>query len=166
MKILKNQFSLLFFLFLIMILDSQLSFAINNILHFTSIVSTHLMLLGLMYFFKNQSPLFVLITAGILGCLFDSFYLGSLGIATILLPLIFISVIYLPRSVITSWSQGFLVFMLIVFLYEVGGYLLSQFWGIYAGNMVSFISTRFTPTFLANIIIYVLGQKGLKFLFG
>ncbi|HFI0777414.1 TPA: rod shape-determining protein MreD, partial [Streptococcus suis] len=116
-------FPLLFLMFLI---DSQLStiFSVASISSFS--ISSHLLLLVGLYMI-DVVPLPSSVTMFfLLGVIYDQYYLNILGIATTILPLLLFIVYHFYRSFNRSWILDLLVFLLMIFYFEFVSYIFAR----------------------------------------
>ena len=119
-------------LFLLMILDGQITHILTGVSSGTWVPVSHLFLIFLMYSVTQHRPSYIIILAAVLGAIYDSYYLGIYGIATLLFPLIAFSAIIMVA------------------------------FGFAHLNFINFVVYQLAPTLLLNIILAVALQFPLE----
>ena len=105
---------------------------------------------------------YVLIVGVLLGIVYDSYFLGIFGIASLILPLIALFVYQIQTVVFTNrWTRLFTV-IIIVFAFQVLSTLIVNLVGVVNVNFVSFIVRQLAPTLALNIVFAMLLQWPLE----
>ena len=105
---------------------------------------------------------YVLIVGVLLGIIYDSYFLGIFGIASLILPLIALFVYQIQTVVFTNrWTRLFTV-IIIVFAFQVLSTLIVNLVGVVNVNFVSFIVRQLAPTLALNIAFAILLQWPLE----
>ncbi|HEM3177190.1 TPA: rod shape-determining protein MreD [Streptococcus suis] len=144
-------FPLLFLMFLI---DSQLStiFSVASISSFS--ISSHLLLLVGLYMI-DVVPLPSSVTMFfLLGVIYDQYYLNILGIATTILPLLLFIVYHFYRSFNRSWILDLLVFLLMIFYFEFVSYIFARIFHLTNLSIFIFTFYNLLPSLLVNTGIF------------
>lgn len=107
-------------LFLLMILDGQITHILTGYSSGTWVPVSHLFLIFLMYSVTQHRPSYIIIIlAAVLGAIYDSYYLGIYGIATLLFPLIALFIYNIQTTIFTNrWTRLFTT-IIIVTAFEV-----------------------------------------------
>ena len=150
------------FLFFLLLLDGQLT-------HFFTVLSggsimpvSHLLLIFMVYTVTQHRHSYVLIVGVLLGIIYDSYFLGIFGIASLILPLIALFVYQIQTVVFTNrWTRLFTV-IIIVFAFQVLSTLIVNLVGVVNVNFVSFIVRQLAPTLALNIAFAILLQWPLE----
>ncbi|MGT2803226.1 rod shape-determining protein MreD [Streptococcus henryi] len=165
MAFFKNKYFLTFILFILLILDGQISYFLNSILgyhwHFTS----HLFLLASILFAINTSSLFSFLIFAVFGFLFDSYYLGQLGIMVILLPMFALLFSKITKPYVVHLFPSLFIFIISVFSLDMLGYFFAVFYGMTNFSLGIYIMYSVAPTLILNLVFFSLFQKTFKKLF-
>lgn len=154
----KNRYVLCFFLFLLMLLDGQLSFLVSSIFSYHLTISSHLLLLALLYFYQDKQQIFIWLTALLLGFLFDIYYLDRVGFVMFLLPFL-LSIASKITPFVTTTFQTVILYMIVLFLFEFIGEICAILLGMTQHSIAYFVTYSFAPTLLYNIFMYFICHK-------
>jgi rod shape-determining protein MreD len=123
---------------------------------------SHLLLIFMVYTVTQHRHSYVLIVGVLLGIIYDSYFLGIFGIASLILPLIALFVYQIQTVVFTNrWTRLFTV-IIIVFAFQVLSTLIVNLVGVVNVNFVSFIVRQLAPTLALNIAFAILLQWPLE----
>lgn len=123
---------------------------------------SHLLLIFMVYTVTQHRHSYVLIVGVLLGIVYDSYFLGIFGIASLILPLIALFVYQIQTVVFTNrWTRLFTV-IIIVFAFQVLSTLIVNLVGVVNVNFVSFIVRQLAPTLALNIVFAILLQWPLE----
>jgi rod shape-determining protein MreD len=123
---------------------------------------SHLLLIFMVYTVTQHRHSYVLIVGVLLGIVYDSYFLGIFGIASLILPLIALFVYQIQTVVFTNrWTRLFTV-IIIVFAFQVLSTLIVNLVGVVNVNFVSFIVRQLAPTLALNIVFAMLLQWPLE----
>lgn len=150
-----NTYKLLFpvFLFLIMLIDGQITMNMRAPMGNDSFLNSHLLLICLVVGGMGLSKKYMIITATILGLLFDMYYYGIVGINMAVLPatvlLIHFVFKYVPVNIIS------IILSLIVFItiMEGSAYLLQVVFNLRRPDFLMFIANNLGPTLIFNVFL-------------
>lgn len=159
MKFYKNKYFLLLLLFLLMLIDGQLSSLASSIFSYHLKVSSHLLLLAVLYFYHDKNKYFMFISSLVLGGIFDIYYLQRIGLVIFLLPILVIFTSKISKNFFVSNFQTLIFYIVILFLFEIVGELGAVLLGMTAMSMTYFIAYCFAPTLIYNILMYLIFQK-------
>lgn len=156
------------FLFLIMLVDGQLTTLLINALPSYLKVSSHLLLLSLIFLAnqnKEKSLVNILVFA-IIGLVYDSYYLGLIGMAATLLP-IFVSVLEeLFKTIRFNWFNVILINLILVFTFDSLAYFLGYLLDLNHLRFDIFMVEHLAPSlfynFLQTLVIYPIFLNILK----
>lgn len=137
-------------LFLLMLLDGQISTLLMNILSLGA--TSRLLLLALVFMSHQKADVRNVLIFACIGFLYDVYYLNLIGIATTLLP-VFASVLGPIRKNLRFNLLNFLLLSLIViFFYELLSYFLAIFIGIGNLDFEKFVVKMLAPTLIWNLL--------------
>ena len=123
---------------------------------------SHLLLIFMVYTVTQHRHSYVLIVGVLLGIIYDSYFLGIFGIASLILPLIALFVYQIQSVVFTNrWTRLFTV-IIIVFAFQILSTLIVNLVGVVNVNFVSFIVRQLAPTLALNIVFALLLQWPLE----
>ena len=147
-----------------MLIDGQLSFLASSIFSYHLMISSHLLLLAVLYFYHDKHKYFMFISSLVLGGIFDIYYLNRIGLV----------IFYYQSSHFTSKIsksffmrnfQTLIFYIIILFLFEIVGELGAILLGMTTMSMTYFIAYCFAPTLIYNILMYLIFQKVFKKVF-
>ena len=137
-------------LFLLMILDGQITHILTGVSSGTWVPVSHLFLIFLMYSVTQHRPSYIIILAAVLGAIYDSYYLGIYGI---LFPLIALFIYNIQITIFTNrWTRLFTT-IIIVTAFEVFSAIIMAAFGFAHLNFINFVVYQLAPTLLLNIIL-------------
>ncbi|NQP32467.1 rod shape-determining protein MreD [Streptococcus suis] len=144
-------FPLLFLMFLI---DSQLSslFSMFSISIFS--ISGHLLLLAGLYMIDVISLPYSIIMFVLLGIIYDQYYLNILGIASTILPLLLFIIHHFYKWFKRSWFLDLLVFLLMVFYFEFVSYIFGRLFHLTNLSIFIFTFYNLLPSLLVNTGVF------------
>lgn len=152
-------------LFLIMLLDGQITMNMRAPMINESFLNSHLLLIGLIVGGMGLSKRYMLVTSTILGLLFDIYYYGIVGINMAVLPatvlLIHFVFEYVPVNIIS------IILSLIVFttIMEGSAYLLQVIFNLRRPDFLMFLVNNLGPTLIFNVFLcLVLSYPITKFI--
>lgn len=150
---------------LMMLLDGVLASTLQVLLSTQNyMIVPHLLLMTvtLFSFYATDEP--VVIYAGIIGFLYDSYFIGYYGVYLC----VFMVVAYLTRLISPFFSQNVLFATLIVILgmavADGAVYLFYQFNGMTSMTWIQFMVQRMWPTLLFNTVLFFFIYNPLKFI--
>ena len=151
--------------FLLMLVDAHLTATFTAWGHDNYIWSTHLILIVLLFSSAVLSKRYMIISALILGVIFDLYYIGVIGIYSVALPLtvwlMFVMQDALRQNILTYFF-GTIIFMTV---FDVVVALIQSIFNL-ASIQVLFFTTHFLgPTLLVNIFFFFVLYYPLKKLF-
>ena len=154
-----------FLLFILMLIDGQLSYLLSSIFSYHLMISSHLFLLGLLYFYHEKDNIFILLSSMVLGIIFDVYYLNIIGIMLVLLPIIVFIISRVSKSFFFGIFQTLVFYIIILFLFEIIGFVLSYLIGMTTMSLPQFITYSFAPTLIYNFLMYLIVHRILKKIF-
>ena len=153
---------MLLLLFLLMLIDGQLSFLASSMFSYHLVISSHLLLLAVLYFYHDKNKYFVVISSIVLGGIFDIYYLNRIGLVIFLLPIIIIFTRNIGKNFFVSIFQMLIFYIIVLFLFEIIGELGAIILGMTTISMTHFITYCFGPSLIYNTFMYLLFQKLFK----
>ncbi|OFI49758.1 rod shape-determining protein MreD [Floricoccus tropicus] len=154
-----------FILFVTILFDGQFSNFIFTISKGKFYATSNIFLIFLIYVILKNSYLYNVVTSLILGFVYDSYFTGIIGIATLIYPLIALFIYHIRPIVHTNRLTRFFTLIIIITIFEVMKVVIIQITGLGDVQFLSFISKTLAPTLLLNIIIWVLLQIPLERIF-
>lgn len=151
--------------FFMMLVDAHLTRTFLSWSHGNYIWSTHLLLLIMFFVVTRLSQRYMIISALIIGSIFDVYYLGVLGIYAVAFPLV-VWLMYLLEETLyknlLTESFGWIILVTCIELITLGIQLLFKLTSI---NIVYFVAHFLGPTLLVNILIFTILYYPLSKLF-
>ena len=152
-------------LFILMLVDTQLTRIFNNVTENVYLANAHLFLIALMVCCQVLPKRYMLITGLILGLLFDSYYISVIGIYAVTIPAI-IWLMYLLHNVLyRSIFTMFFGTVILVTVYEVLPLAIQVLFNLTTVQINFFVSRFLGPTLLINLLLFVLFIFPFKRLF-
>lgn len=164
-----SRFSFQFFspilLFFLMLIDGQLTQLMTTMTGGVYTPVSHLMLIFLLYEVTQHKHGYMVIMAVFLGLVYDGYFLGIYGIASLLLPLIALFLYNIQTVVFTNrWTRLFSI-IIIVTAFEVLSLVIAAIFGLTHLNFLDFIVYQLSATLLVNIVFATLLQFPLERLY-
>ena len=155
MKIKQGIFFLLA-LFTTFFLDEQLTFFFSGFTGFRVTLASHLLLLVIFYGSFEFGSVLTYALLFLTGLFYDSHYVLTLGLVSLLLPLFFF-LLRLSGNVLTKgWWQRLFAFLCLLICFEVLLYGLARLVGLTSYPFRNFLTAQLLPTILINLA-YMLG---------
>ncbi|GAB2025350.1 rod shape-determining protein MreD [Lactovum odontotermitis] len=149
-------------LFCLMLIDGQFSnFLANTFSQFIFPVS-HFFLIFLMYSTLKHHLTYLLIMSTALGIIYDSYFLGVIGIAAAIFPLISLFLYEIRETVFQNrWTRIFTI-IIIVFTFEAASFGIEYGFGLATIGPLDFVLKELAATLVLNIILAVILQWPLE----
>lgn len=149
-------------LFFLMLVDGQVTQLLSSISGGTLTPVSHLLLIFMVYTVTQHRHSYVVIVALLIGMIYDSYYLGVFGVATLLFPLIVLFVYNIQMTVFTNrWTRLFTI-IIIVTAFELASNLIIGIVGLSQFDLINFVVYQLAPTLLLNIVFSVVLQFPLE----
>ncbi|MGX7199396.1 rod shape-determining protein MreD [Enterococcus nangangensis] len=145
-----------FTFFLLMLLDGQMTRALDSIFHQNFFIHPHTLMLALVLATFQLSRRYMLITATIIGVLMDSYYIGIIGIYALCLPLIVLLCYQIFQYVHPNAFTLLLAVIIFVTVLETSLLLVQGVFSLADVNFVNFITQTLGPTLLLNIALFLI----------
>lgn len=145
-----------------MLIDGQLSFLASSIFSYHLMISSHLLLLAVLYFYHDKHKYFMFISSLVLGGIFDIYYLNRIGLVIFLLPILVIFTSKISKSFFMRNFQTLIFYIIILFLFEIVGESAAVLLGMTTLSIANFIAYSFAPTLIFNVLLYLIFQKLFK----
>lgn len=149
-------------LFLLLLIDAHLSNFFSLLFSYKLMISSHLFLLGVLYFYHGKSSRFTIISTFTLGLVFDIYYLDIIGFITFLLPFLVVLISKVSSTFFKDIFQTLFFYIVVLFLFEIIGYL--TLWSLGWTNMTLsyFVTYSFAPSLIFNIVLYFIVYRLFK----
>lgn len=151
--------------FFLMLIDGQLTLAIETWTDNTYFASVHLMLLGFMMAVPSLSKRQLLLTALVLGWICDSYYVGILGVYTVALTGTVLLMITFQNVVEANMMTAFFGLIIFSTSYELISVILQLVFHLSEVSFLLFITRVLGPTLLFNMLIFVIFSYPFKLMF-
>lgn len=153
-------------LFASFLMDGQVSSLLSNLAPGTVTITSHLLLVvGL--FYAVYLPLsYALILFFLLGCLYDVYYLGVLGIATTILPFVTYLTYYFYQHLQFKRVTNLMILLVLVFTFEFANYLLARCFQLTNLSVFIFVFYNLMPSLVFNFVFLAVTQPLFEQLFG
>lgn len=157
----KRSFFILLALLLTFFLDDQLSFYLSNAFSYRLILSSHLLLIMLMYAgvsLKGWWPYPFLV---VLGIFYDAHYFSALGLSVWLFPACFYLFRKFANHMLGGRLERFLFLLCLLFTFSMATYGLALVYGLTTYPVTYFVTYDLAPSLLLNALYLLLLQKRL-----
>lgn len=149
-------------LFFLILIDGQITGAISTLTSGHLVFVSHLVLIFLVYTVTQHKYFYVVVLAIFLGLIYDSYYQGIYGVASLLLPLAALFVYHIRSLVFTNrWTRLFTM-IIIVSVFEVLSGIIMAAFGFAEINLFNFVAKQLAPTLFLNIILMIVLQIPLE----
>ncbi|GFH43104.1 rod shape-determining protein MreD [Lactococcus hodotermopsidis] len=150
-------------LLVIMLFDAQLTQLIStNVMTITS----SLFLIFLTYSILQHSYRYMMIVAFVMGVIYDSYYIGVYGIASLLFPLIALFVYNIRQTVFANRLTRIFTVIIIVEAFEFFSGAMTLVFQIAKFNVWHYIIYQMAPSLCLNIFLAILLQTSLEKFYG
>ncbi|MDR0297692.1 MAG: rod shape-determining protein MreD [Streptococcaceae bacterium] len=140
-------------LFLLLLADSHLSQFLSALTGNLLMPVTHLSLIVLMYSVtKHRLPFLMSVTVA-LGLIYDSYFIGVLGLASALFPLAALFLYEIREIVYHSRWTRVVSGIIVVFVFETLLPTLEVLFGLAHVSLAHFVTYQLAPTLLVNILL-------------
>ncbi|KAF1304486.1 MULTISPECIES: rod shape-determining protein MreD [Enterococcus] len=153
------------FFFFMMLLDGQATRLLEIWTKDVYMAKFHFLILALMCGCRVLSKRFMLITALILGILYDFYYIGVLGIYAVALPILVWLMFTMAKTLYRNLFTMFFGLIIFVTGYELATLGIQLLFKLTSVNGMFFVTRFLGPTLLINMILFVLCIYPFKKLF-
>ncbi|GAB2027677.1 rod shape-determining protein MreD [Lactovum odontotermitis] len=152
-------------LFCLMLIDSQFSNFLAVSFSMVIFPASHLFLIFLMYSALKHNLTYLLIVSTLLGIIYDSYFLGVIGIAAAIFPLISLFLYEIRETVFQNrWTRIFAT-IIIVFAFELSSFSIEYGFGLATIGPVEFVLKELAASLILNIILAAVLLKPLEALY-
>lgn len=143
-------------LMLLLLLDAHATKFMMAVTNNVYVANAHLALLVLLIITRVINERFMLVTALVLGVLYDLYYIGVIGIYAVIFPVL-VLLFYLFQKVIQqNVLTMFFTLVISVTVFEFASLLLQSVFGLTGISSDFFVPRYLGPTLLFNIIMFVI----------
>ncbi|HCE11591.1 MULTISPECIES: rod shape-determining protein MreD [unclassified Enterococcus] len=142
------------FLFVMMLVDGQLTRLLEKWTQDNYIASAHVLLIALLCGARYLPRNFLIPTALVIGCLYDLYYIGLIGIYTVAFPLIVWIMYLLDKTIYQNIFTMFFGMIIFVTSLEIVTLSIQLLFKIASVNTSFFVSRFLAPTLLLNMILF------------
>ncbi|WP_071130147.1 rod shape-determining protein MreD [Enterococcus timonensis] len=155
-----------FIFFLFMLLDAQITRALEVVSQDTVFWHAHLLMLALVLATLKLSRRYMVISSIVIGLVMDSYYIGIIGIYALGLPLLVLLAYQIFQYVEPNLFVLLLTVIILVTFLEVALLVIQMIFSLAAIVPAVFITRTLGPTILLNVAIFLILIIPLKKLFG
>lgn len=152
-------------LFLLLLLDAQLTRMFGIMTKGSYLASFHFLILSLLFASQTFSKRYLLITAAILGVIYDSYYTGVIGIYMTILVLVVYFSYFFSKTIQQNIFTMFFSMIIFVTFFEFASLLIQQVFNLAHVELTYFIANCLGPTLLVNILLFAIFYWPFKKLF-
>ncbi|MEG0285865.1 MAG: rod shape-determining protein MreD [Vagococcus sp.] len=146
-------YSLPFILFFMMLIDGHVSSAVLKVFSVPMDFTSNLLLLFLMFATFQMEKTYLVITSGIIGILYDSYFYNVVGINFIILPLMVLVMYALFEHVYPNTFTLILSFIVFVTAISISRVLLLTIFKLTDTTILDFFARTLAPTLVLNILL-------------
>lgn len=151
--------------FLLLLFDGQLTSFLDSWGQNEYFAVSHLLLIVLMLAAVNLPKSYMLPASLIVGFLYDTYYVGIIGIYMVTFFLLMLLIYQLDATINTNTFTMFFGMIIFVTLFEICALFLQVVFQLTDVNVVLFISRVLGPTLLLNMILFFILIYPLRKLF-
>ncbi|HFU3844243.1 TPA: rod shape-determining protein MreD [Streptococcus suis] len=153
-------------LFFILLLDGQLATLLSNMSVGLFAISSHILLMFAIFYANYVSLQISLLIFILLGLVYDIAYLGFIGMATTILPLVVFCIYFYFQGIGSKRSINLLILLVSIFQFEFISYLFARVFQMTNLSVFIFVFNKLLPSLLFNLILFLLIQPMLERIFG
>lgn len=162
-KYLKYIIPVLFFL--LMLIDSHITSFFADISEGFYIANAHFLLLGALCASQVFSRKYMLIMMTVLGLIYDSYYIGIIGIYAVALPLVVFFMYSLSNAINMNIFTMFFGWIILITGYELYSLVVQLIFQFATGDTLFFVTRYLGPTLLLNMALFMICIIPFKKLF-
>ncbi|WEV44894.1 rod shape-determining protein MreD [Streptococcaceae bacterium ESL0687] len=159
------QFFIPFILLLTILFDGQFSNLLLTLFKATIYPASHIFLILLIYVVLKNSYLYNVLVSLILGIIYDSYFIGIIGIGALVFPLIALFIYHIRVVVHTNRLTRLFTLIIVTTIFEIVSNLIVYLFGLGDLDLVGFITQTLAPTLVLNIILWYILQFPLERIF-
>lgn len=138
--------------FFIMLLDGHISNVMLTIFSVPMNFTSNLLLLVMLFISFRTSKNYLVVVAGCIGLLYDSYYYNLFGINVLLFPLIVLIIYTIFEFIEPSIFSLILTFVLSVTLLSVGRVFMLSVFGLTDTTILDFLARSLAPTLVIGLV--------------
>lgn len=147
-----------FLLFLIFLIDGQISTFLTNFLPDSLVVSSYLIVVFTVLSVSYIPLFYGLFLYILLGFLYDISHFGIIGVAILLLPLFYLFIYWVEKKMHHNGFTRFILLIIVLFLLEIVGFLIARLSGLTKLSLFLFVSYDLVPSLVVNSLCFLLLQ--------
>ncbi|QHF53906.1 MULTISPECIES: rod shape-determining protein MreD [Streptococcus] len=153
-------------LFVLLLVDGQLSTLVTNWSVDLFSVSSHLVFMLAIFYANYVSVRFSLLVFTLLGLIYDISYLGLIGIAITTFPLVGYCIYFFFQGADRKRGLNALILLVVVFQFEFISYLFARIFHMTNLSVFIFVFNKLLPSLVFNLLLFLVLQPLLERLFG
>lgn len=154
-----------FVFFFLLLLDGQLTRLLDTWTKNIHIANAHFLLLAFLVAAAYLPKGYLLITAFIMGLIYDMYYVGVVGVYALIIPVIVLLMYTFQNTIQQNLFTLFFSMIIFVTLFETASLLIQMVFKLAEVDSMYFITRFLGPTLLLNMIIFVIFIFPFKKLF-
>ncbi|MHC5247013.1 rod shape-determining protein MreD [Enterococcus sp. LJL120] len=143
-------------LFILMLLDSHITTFITALSQGIYLANSHFIFLAALIASNYFPKRYMLITMTVLGLVYDSYYIGVIGVYAVAFPLVVYLMYSLGDIIHTNIFTLFFGWVILITIFEVYSILVQWIFQFSTVGSLFFITRYLGPTLLLNILIFIL----------
>ncbi|QIL45888.1 rod shape-determining protein MreD [Vagococcus coleopterorum] len=143
-------------LFILTLLDGQLSRGLRSVMTNQAFLNSHLLLIALILASIWYSKRYMVITSMFIGLLFDIYYYGIIGINMVVLPLTVLLVYLVFKHVPINMLSIILGLIVFITIMDSSAYLLQVVFNLRTPGVARYVVGNLGPTLMFNIVACLL----------
>lgn len=151
--------------FFLMLVDAHLTRTFASWSHGNYIWSTHLLLLLMFFAVPRLSQRYMIVSALVIGSIFDLYYIGVLGIYAVAFPLVVWLMYLLEETLYKNLLTENFGWIILVTSIELITLVIQLLFKLTAVNVVYFAAHFLGPTLLVNLVLFAVLYYPLSKLF-
>lgn len=153
-------------LFVLLLVDGQLSTLVTNWSVDLFSVSSHLVFMLAIFYANYVSVRFSLLVFTLLGLIYDISYLGLIGIAITTFPLVGYCIYFFFQGSDRKRGLNALILLVVVFQFEFISYLFARIFHMTNLSVFIFVFNKLLTSLVFNLLLFLVLQPLLERLFG
>lgn len=152
-------------LFLFMLIDTHITTFVEILSKGFYVANAHFLLLGALCASTVFSKKYLLIVMTVIGLIYDSYYIGIIGLYAVALPLVVFFMYSMSNAINMNIFTMFFGWIILITGYELYSMFVQLIFQFTRVNTVYFVARYLGPTLLINMILFMIFVFPFKRLF-
>lgn len=143
-------------LFVLMLIDTHVTTFFANVSKGYYVANAHFVILAALCASTFFSRRYMVILMAVIGLIYDSYYIGVIGIYAVALPLVVFFMYSMSSAINMNIFTKFFGWIILITGYELYSMLVQMVFQFAKGDTVFFVTRYLGPTLLLNMLLFML----------